>query len=159
MKPSVYLETTIVSYRAARPSRDLLTAAHQQATHDWFAQRADQYRLFVSDLVVREAREGDVEAAARRAIVLGGLRVLDVDQESLSLAAEIVKAGCVPPRAAPDAVHVAVSATNELDFLLTWNCTHINNAATKAAIETACIRAGYRCPMICTPEELMGDLP
>ena len=36
MKPKVYIETTIISYLAARPNRDLIAARHQQVTHEWW---------------------------------------------------------------------------------------------------------------------------
>ena len=63
MKPSVYLETTIVSYLTARTTRDLIMTANIQATQDWWENERDGYELFVSDPVLSESSEGDPDAA------------------------------------------------------------------------------------------------
>lgn len=52
----VYVETGIISYLTARPSRDLIVAGHQQLTHEWWQDRRPQFELFVSELVLRESR-------------------------------------------------------------------------------------------------------
>ncbi len=66
MPKRIYIETTIPSYLAARPSRDLLQAARQQLTHDWWNNERQHYELCISELVLDEAAAGDLEAAARR---------------------------------------------------------------------------------------------
>jgi hypothetical protein len=156
MKPNVYLETTIVSYLAAKPSRDLVTAGHQQITQRWWDDCRGGYVLNISEAVRDEAGRGDRDAAQRRMLILSSCRVVPIGAEALALAQALVRAGAVPRRAAPDALHIAVAAVNAMDYLLTWNCTHINNAARKDAIESVCAIEGFRCPVICTPEELMG---
>jgi hypothetical protein len=157
LKPRVYLETTIVSYQAARASRDLVVAAHQQITQEWWSKRKLDFSLYVSELVIEEATKGDPSAAKRRLHYLENVEVLAVDNEALALALKIVKAGCIPESSGADALHVAIAAVNGIDFLLTWNCTHINNAEIAKKIEVTCVDAGYRCPVICTPEQLFGD--
>jgi len=157
LKPQVYLETTIVSYQTAKPSRDLVVAAHQQVTQEWWHRRKDNFSLYVSELVLEEAAKGDPEAARRRLELLGSVRVLATDNEALALALAIVNSGCIPRAASADALHVAVAAVNGMDYLLTWNCTHINNAEIVKKLEWACGKAGYQCPVVCTPEQLLGE--
>ncbi len=62
----------------------------------------------------------------------------------------------VPAKAPEDALHIALAAVHGADYLLTWNFRHINNAETKRTLIAAVEAAGYECPMICNPEELMG---
>ena len=157
MKPRVYLETTIVSYQTSRPSRDLVVAAHQQVTQEWWNRRIADFSLYVSELVLEEAAKGDPGAARRRLNLLKSAGVLAIDEEALALAQVIVKSGCMPEAAGADALHVAIAAVNGMDYLLTWNCTHINNAEILTKLERACSNSGYRCPVVCTPEQLLGE--
>jgi hypothetical protein len=155
-KPRVYVETTILSYLTALPTRDLVRAAHQQITVEWWANR-DEFSLFVSEAVLTEARRGDPAAAARRIHAAGGMDVLSATNQAQALATELLRAAALPKKAAIDAVHVALAAVHGMDFLLTWNCTHIANAIMRPKIEAVCQANGFRPPVICTPEELMGD--
>jgi hypothetical protein len=107
-------------------------------------------------LVVDECALGDAEAARRRLDLIHGLPLASIDDTVLALAQALIDAGAGPPSAGADAVHIAVAAAHDTDFLLTWNCTHINNAETIAGIAAALAAEGHRCPTICTPEELMG---
>ena len=157
LKPRVYLETTVVSYQTAKPSRDLVVAAHQQVTQEWWSRRKADFSLYVSELVLEEAAKGDAAAARRRLELLASVGVLAIDNEALALALVIVNSGCIPEAAGADALHVAVAAVNGMDYLLTWNCTHINNAEILKKLERACGNAGYRCPVVCTPEQLLGE--
>ena len=153
---SVYLETTFISYLVARPSRDLLVAAHQQATQDWWAERRDAFECYVSQVVIDEATAGDPAEVQKRLVVLGSLSALDVTDETEALTQAILSSGALPPNAVRDAAHVAVAAVHAVDFLLTWNCRHIANAEKRPELEALCQLAGFRCPIICTPLELMG---
>ena len=154
MKPKTYLETTVVSYLAASPSRDIVIAGHQEITREWWKRR-DRFELFVSEAVVDEARRGDAAVAARRQALLNGIPVLDLGVEVHDVADRLLRIRAVPAKALVDAVHIAVAAVNRIDYLLTWNCTHIANAAVRGKIEQACRAAGLQAPTICTPEELM----
>jgi hypothetical protein len=108
-------------------------------------------------LVINEASRGDPMAAARRLAYLTRLHRLEATHEAEELAGKLLAQKAFPAVAIADAGHVAVAAVHGMDFLMTWNCTHINNAQVKATIESVCGVQGYRCPMICTPEELMGE--
>lgn len=155
MRQRVYLETTI-SYLTGLPSRDLIVAAHQQITRDWWVKRA-RFDLFVSQAVLRECSVGDTDAAARRMSALEGLPVLELRREVTDLARDLIAARAIPKSAELDAIHVAVATVSGMDFLLTWNCTHIANAALRSRIEEVCTAGGVRMPVICTPEELLEE--
>ena len=154
MNPSVYLETTIVSYLAARTSRNIVVAAHQQLTRTWWERRT-RFDLFVSQAVVDEAADGDRTVAKRRLALLDNIPVLALSSGVHELAQQLVGAGVVPAKATIDAIHIAVAALNHMQYLLTWNCAHIANAAVRGKIDIACQNASLRAPVICTPEELM----
>ena len=108
-----------------------------------------------SQLVVREARAGDSRAAQERLERLAALTLLEVTEEAVSLAQELLSAGAVPEKAAEDALHLAIAATNGVEYLLTWNCKHLANATMRTKIEDVCRLAGYEPVIICTPEELL----
>ena len=155
MKPKVYLETTIPSYLTGRPSRDVVTAAHQQITRAWWDTRRHAFDLFISQMVLDEAGAGDPEAAAHRLAVLTPLSLLNPHEEEVELAQTLIEHIPLPVSAAADALHIAIAVVNGMDYLLTWNCTHIANAALRARIEAVCRSKGFEAPIICTPEELL----
>ena len=156
MKARVYVATSIISYLIGRPSRDLVTAAHQQITRDWWDRRS-RFDLFVSQAVLAEAARGDADTAGRRLEALGEAAVLPVTDETGDLAERLISEHAVAGEAAIDAVHVAVAVVNGMDYLVTWNCTHIANAALRGKIEKTCRQAGFQAPIICTPEELLEE--
>jgi hypothetical protein len=155
MNERVYVETTIVSYLVARPSRDLIVAGHQQLTHDWWDSRRMHYELCVSQLVVQEAGFGDPQFAQERLKLLAPMTTLEIKEEAVLLAEDLVKAGALPEKAGNDALHIAVAAVHRIPYLLTWNCRHMANATIRAQIESICTTKGFKAPIICTPEEMM----
>jgi predicted nucleic acid-binding protein len=157
MQPTVYLETTIVSYLTARPSRDLVTAAHQQITQEWWARRHADFELFISQFVIQEASMGDVEMAQKRLEELRAIPLLEVNQYAEDLARDLVANGALPGKAAVDALHIAVATVHGMDYLLTWNCKHIANAEIQSKVAAVCRDRGFEPPVICTPEELLGE--
>ena len=156
MKSKIYVETTVISYLTALPSTDLIRAAHQQITRDWW-ERRQRFDLFVSQAVLREVAGGDAEASGRRLTAVEGIRVLAVDTKASQLAERFLVLRVIPAKAAVDAIHIAVAVVNGMDYLLTWNCTHIANAAIRSKIERTCRDRGLEPPIICTPEELMEE--
>ena len=154
MKPTVYLETTVISYLASSPSRDIVVAAHQQVTRDWW-ERRDRFELLISQAVLDEASRGDRDAAARRQALLAAIPVLTVSDEVIEFAGQLLQRRVVPAKAHSDALHIAVAAVNRIAYLVTWNCSHIASAAVRGKIDGVCRSAGLQAPIICTPEELM----
>jgi PIN domain-containing protein len=154
LRSKVYLETTVISYLTAAPSRDIVQAAHQQITREWWDRRKD-FDLFVSQAVITEAGRGDPGTAARRLASLEDVGVLEVTENASRLAEAFIEQHALPAKAAVDALHIAVAVVMGMDYVLTWNCTHIANAVIRPKIEHACRQLGYEPPVICTPEELM----
>ena len=156
MKPSVYLETTIPSYYTARASRDVVIAGHQATTRDWWENRLARFRAFISQIVIDEASGGNAQAARDRLLAIKPFPLLDIRDDAIELARALIESGPLPAKAARDALHIAIAAVHGVDFLVTWNCTHIANAEMTAKITEICADHGLVCPVICTPEELMG---
>ena len=157
MKARVYIETSVVSYLTSRLSTDMIVAAHQELTRKWWDERASHFEILVSELVYREAAAGDTVAASVRLEAITTLKILTVSEEAVLLAERLVGKGPIPREHGADALHVAIAAVNNIDYLLTWNCKHLANAVHRGRIESLVEEAGYTCPVICTPEELMED--
>jgi len=153
---SVYIETTIVSYLVVRPNRDLLVAAHQQITQDWWIERSQEFECYISQVVIEEVSVGDPEQVKKRTETMKMLSILEVTEAAESLTRAILTNGVIPTRAVRDAAHIAVAAVNNMDYLLTWNCKHLANAQIMRRVAKVCIAKGFIMPLICTPEELMG---
>lgn len=155
MKQTVYLETTIPSYLTAWRSNELIMAANQQATREWWDLSKPNFEVFISEVVIQEAAEGNAEAAERRLASIKGIPELALSAEAEQLALLLLAKAALPAKARIDALHIAIATLNGMDFLLTWNCRHIANAATRHIIEATCRAAGYEPPVICTPPQLM----
>jgi hypothetical protein len=157
MADRVYIETTIVSYLTAWPSRNLIGAAQQQITRDWWRDAAQRFELVTSELVMIEASTGDATVAAERMAKLRPLINLDATEAAVRLGQSLVDGGAIPVKASRDAIHVGICATNGIPYLLTWNFRHLANATMKDRIDEVCEAQGFRPPVICTPEELFED--
>ncbi len=155
MKSKVYIETSVISYLTARPSRDLLVAANQQVTLEWWQDRREQFDLFVSQMVEQEISSGDKDAVSKRQQALRNCSFLDITPEAIQLAERLIDQNAIPKQAAEDALHIAVGTVSGMDYLLTWNFKHIANAAMRANVELVCRLNGYEPPVICSPMELM----
>ncbi len=138
MAALVYLETSVVSYLAALPSRDVIVAGRQQLTQQWWELRRATFDLVVSELVHLECADGDPNAAARRAGVLAGLRSVEIAQAAETLAAALLADAALPVKARADALHIAIAATQGASYLLTWNSAHIANAEKRPIVEAVC---------------------
>lgn len=157
MKPRVYIETSIFSYLTSRPSNDIRVVANQNTTVEWWETRRHSFELFISEFVVAEASQGRPEAANKRLEAIAGLPELIITDEVKGLAKALILEGAVPAKAEIDAFHIAVAAVNGIEYLLTWNCTHIANAVMRSRIEEICRQQGVEPPIICTPLELMEE--
>jgi predicted nucleic acid-binding protein len=157
MPEKVYIETSIVSYLTARPSRDLIAAAAQKATQEWWEKQRNRFELCISPVVLEEAAVGDIEAATKRLQALQKISILVLVPEVLKLSEAFMVQGMLPPKAEQDAVHIAVATVYELNYLLTWNCRHIANAGIQKGIARVSHQFGYELPRICTPYELFQE--
>lgn len=155
LKPKVYIETSILSYLTARQNNDLRVAANQNTTLEWWENRRSDFDVFVSEFVTSEVSLGDPSLAQKRLDIIEILPKLNVTEAVKALAKKLVSEGPIPDKAEMDAYHIAVAAVNGLEYLLTWNCTHIANAVLRPRIEEICRQEGFEPPIICTPQELM----
>jgi predicted nucleic acid-binding protein len=155
MKPRVYVETSVISYLTARPSRDLVMAAHQEVTHEWWQNRRVAFELFYSEAVRQEAAMGDPQAAAQRLGLLTDLNLLEIPLQAMDLANALVDATALPAKARVDALHIATAAYEKMDFVLTWNFKHIANAQSAAKVRQVCASFALACPILCSPLELL----
>jgi hypothetical protein len=154
---TVYIETTIVSYLVANPSRDSILTAHQQLTRAWWQNQRLAYHCIVSDEVLREAARGDADQARLRLEALQHLPRLPITAEVEKLAAAVLQSGSLPPAARSDAIHVSAATLINVDFLLTWNCRHLANPHLQKRLRTMMAGHGLILPEICTPIELGGQ--
>ncbi|MGA9779445.1 MAG: type II toxin-antitoxin system VapC family toxin [Limisphaerales bacterium] len=154
---TIYIETTVVSYLVANPSRDSILAAHQQLTRQWWQDERQRYQCVTSREVLREAGMGDAEMSRRRAEALAGLTVLKVEDSARKLARAIVAEKILPPAAVSDAVHAVVASQYQVNILLTWNCRHLANPHSLGKLREFMARHGLVLPEICTPIELVGE--
>jgi predicted nucleic acid-binding protein len=153
MKPKVYIETSIPSYLTAKRSRDLIMAANQEITEEWWTNR-EQFELYISALVLQEAGSGDKNAAQKRLDALEDIPEINITVEVEHFAEALIQKVPLPKKARVDALHIAVATLGGMDYLLTWNCAHIANAVLRPKIEVICREFGYEPPIICTPQEL-----
>jgi hypothetical protein len=157
MKPTLYIETTVVSYYTARPSRDVVIAGRQEMTREVWPLMVRDFAPDISALVLQEARQGDAQAAQKRLETIKDFPVLNMTTSVEEMAERIIQHLGIPQEYPEDALHIAVAAMNGMDFLLTWNFAHINNALTRSTLRRIIEQAGYICPEICSPDELHGE--
>jgi|688.fasta_scaffold660274_1 predicted nucleic acid-binding protein len=156
MSETVYIETSIIGYLTARMSNNLILMANVETTREWWDARRDQFELYISQTVLDEAARGDAEIATRRLEILSGFPLLEVNEAVQDLSTQFLTKSNLPPKAADDAIHIAIATIYGLDYLLTWNCKHIANAQIQKKLVQISFDAGYELPTICTPYELMG---
>ncbi len=156
MKPKVYIESSVVSYLTAWPSRDVVVAGRQAITHDWWINHRQQFDLYVSVLVEDEIVKGDPEAASLRTEKISGIASLKISDDAVMLAERLLSSGAIPTGSEEDALHIGVASAQGMDYLLTWNFRHINNAERKSSIVALVESHGFQCPLLCSPEELGG---
>jgi predicted nucleic acid-binding protein len=155
MKKHIYIETTVVSYLTAKPSRDIMIAGHQEATRELWAKLSSRYETYVSALVFQEAGRGDLDQAQMRLAAIAKFPMLDIADEARFLAEKIIAKKGISTEYPEDALHIAVAAVNGIEVILTWNFAHLNNPFTRKKVRKIVEAEGYICPEICSPEELL----
>jgi hypothetical protein len=153
----IYIESTIPSYVVARPARDLLQAARQQLTRDWWDFKREQHELFTSQVVIDEIAYGEKQMAQRRLAIMQAIPLVQTLERGRELAQRILSSGLLPVTADRDAAHIALASVYEMDILLTWNCRHIANARIQQRLRKLVEDDGFTLPVICTPEEMLEN--
>ena len=158
IKPRVYVETTVVSYLVARPSRNAIVESRQRATQQLWEEYSDHFEFVISDIVLTEASRGDAIVVQRRFEELARLPVLDTTPEAMLLVDNLINAGAVPLHSRTDAQHIAIAAFNSIEYLISWNYKHIVNETKRNLINEVCQAAGFKPTNLCTPTELMEEM-
>ena len=153
--PTAYIETTIPSYYVARPSMNVIQASRQASTRLWWDSGRSNFDLFTSQEVIQEARLGDVYMASQRLGLLSYIPKLELTEDVGKLAQKLIQTALVPEKAASDAVHIAVASVHGLNYIVTWNFKHIANPYTRDRLRAVVTDAGFRLPVMCSPEELI----
>lgn len=157
MKETVYIETSVISYYTSKLSRDLIIVGRQEITGEKWPKIEEVFDRYISALVIQEAEQGDTIAAQQRLKVVESIPILEITENAEKLAGKLVSEKIIRKKNIEDALHIAIASVNGIDYLLTWNFTHINNAQMKIKITTVVENQGYQCPVICSPEELLGE--
>lgn len=157
METTIYIESSVVSYYTSRSNRDIVIAARQRVTQEWWENIRPGFDNYVSVLVMNEITRGDTVEAQKRLAVIKEIPVLEINEEALVLTEALVKARAIPEKFKEDALHISIAAANGIDLLVTWNFAHINNAMTRYKIMSTLESLGYQCPVLCSPEEFEED--
>lgn len=156
MKPKVYIETSIISYLTANPSRDVIVNANQILAREWWEDHRHEFNLYVLELVTDEAGKGNAEMAKKRLELIKDVAFLENNNDAKNLAKEILARNILPVKATLDVFHIAITAVHNIDFLLTLNCKHIANAFIYRRVEEVCRSFDFQPPIVCTPQEILG---
>lgn len=157
MKYRVYVESSVVSYLAARPSADAITATRQHFSFQLW-QKRDALDLLISDAVLAEIKLGNAEFANHRLIYCDQMPVLELPDHVDEVAAYLLRDKAIPAKAYTDAVHIAIAALHDVEFIASWNFRHIAGALPRRNIERALAALGVSVPVIATPEEILESL-
>ena len=155
MNPTVYIETSIISYLTARTSKDLILATHQQLTLEWWQDVRPLVDCSVSPFVIQEISRGDRSAAQKRLDAISDLPVLGGNPEIQALSQTYFTKIGLPEKARLDATHLAAATWHEMDYLLSWNCKHIVTGRVQKTITEINHFLELKTPILCTPEALM----
>jgi predicted nucleic acid-binding protein len=155
MSETVYIETSILGYLTARPSRDIVVAANIEVAREWWDTRRSDFQLYSSQAVIKETSQGDTMISSQRLEILRNFSLLDLNPSVLDLAEQFLGRSNLPAKADVDAVHIAAATVHGIDYLLTWNCKHIANAQIQRKLAEISLDFGYELPILCTPYELL----
>lgn len=158
IKPTVYVETSVVSYLTSRPSRDSLVFSRQEATRQLLFEYSDSFEFIVSDIVISEISQGDEREVQRRLKAIIDFTRLDMSSQANVLAQHLMDSGAVPQNSPQDAQHIAIAAVENLDYLISWNFKHIVNEAKREHISQVCRAAGFQPTNVCTPMNLIEEI-
>lgn len=156
MKRTVSIEFSVISYLTARRSKEIITAAYQEITRDWWDSELEKYECYVSQFVVDEISRGDPEAASQRIDAAKGFKKFGLNDIVHELIGKYKESFSVPEKSQLDLFHLAVSVGNGIDYILSWNFKHIANAYVREKLQEVNGVIGLKTPVICTPEELIG---
>ena len=156
MKNKIYIETSVVSHYTAKRSENIRILVHQLTAEEMWNQLSN-FDVYISDIVIDEASKGSINQSESRLIAIKDFEVLEKNNKVAKLADVLLSKNALPKQCLDDALHIAIAAINDIDFIVTLNFKHINNPFLKTKIRETIKEEGYRCPVLCSPEELLGD--
>jgi hypothetical protein len=158
MKSRVYVETSVISYLTARPSSNVMLLARQQFTRELWDLQPGRFQIWLSPLVLDEASQGDPVAAAIRLQVCQGLPELEITNDAMAFAQQLISTGAVPTTEPEDALHIALATMHAMDYIASWNFAHMVGPAAKFKLQNKISALGHKPPIIATPEEIFEEL-
>lgn len=158
IKPSVYLEPTVISHLVARPSGQKTLADWQRASRQLWEDYADRFEFVISNLVRNEIDRGDAIPAKQRLEIISLLPVLEISEDAIILAEKLLDTGAVPINSGPDAQHIAIATVHNIEYLVSWNHKHIVNEYKREHIKKVCQGAGFKPTILYTPIQLMEEI-
>ena len=156
-KPTVYIETSVISYFVGRPSKNLLTTTRQQITRRWWIEYLPVCDPCISIAVENEIRDGDATMAAKRLVAASSFPLLPLGDTIDRVIEALLKRRLVPAKSPTDAAHLAFAAVHGVDFLATWNFRHLANPFILPQVRRLCQEFGCRLPEVCSPEQLLAS--
>ena len=156
MKPSVYVETSVVS-AYDDPRDDPVSQAQRIITTEWWEQQRPFFDLYYSQAVVAELKRVDFPGQDKAISLLDEMDLLPISAEVEGVAETYRRHFVMPAEDIGDAVHLAIACVHEVDYLLTWNCRHLANTNKIRHIRTINMRLGLCTPELLTPEMLIGE--
>ena len=153
---SIYIETTIPSYATAKASRDLIASHRQAVTRLFWENERQKYDLYISQFVIDECSYGDENAVKRRLDLIKDITVIPENNSIAELAEIYFGILDVPERARTDCLHLAVCVDAKIDYLLSWNCSHLG-IVSYAKVYEYNMKQGLLTPEFLTPEILMEN--
>jgi hypothetical protein len=156
MKQQIYIETSVISLYTARMTNDLIKAARLKLTHEWWDTILPKYECVISPYVLQEIRGGDKAAAEKRITAAKPFGVLASSDFTEELAQEYFRKSGIPQKSLLDCYHLAIAATNGVDFIVSWNFKHIANPVIRRVFREINDRHDLVSPEISTPEEMLG---
>lgn len=152
-KPSVYLDTTIISsywYYAA----DVVPLARRFVTREWWATERPGFVVYVSHATEDELAAGDFRNQDKCLRMCRSLRYKAITAGVRDMAKRLLSMGVVPESKPGDALQIAVAAVHEIDYLLTWNYAHLANPVAQARLAEVCESLELRVPRMVSPETI-----
>lgn len=156
-KIKIYLESSVISYYANRRSRNLIVAAYQEITQEWWENELPKHDAYISQFVIEEIERGDTNQAANRMKAIADFPLVELSEQVLELAERYLAELSIPRKSRIDAFHIAAAVVNGMDFIVSWNFHHIANVFVKEKIRKINDSLGVLTPEICTPEELVDE--
>ena len=126
-------------------------------TQEWWDNHRENFKLFISQLVIDEAGQGNTEEANKRLAILTDIPLLTSNDKVVNLGYRFLQDKGLPSKATDDAYHIAYATVHQINYLLTWNCKHIANVQIQRKLRQISAKEGYELPILCTPYELLQE--